>query len=376
MAKKKAATQQAQTRWIVFIVALFLAIIGIIYVIVSGVLGTFNPLQWDKKIDQTDKKNEQPDKPAPSEVVSGDQFILEAGTENGVSLYSGRITRAKYAEYGVTATAIGAHTVTAVVSPANADYKTVDWYITGPNGSDASEFVTVTPAADGSTTATVTCLKEFNKEFTLKCVSRNNEQAYGTIKVNYVQKLLYTAASTGEVSFTGNNENVVTWNFGEIPREIVGDNSTTTKYVDHFSETYSKTDNVLSRSVSVSVSNSLKAKIATAQWNSYDANYYDKTVSYDDIPSCIELFYDEGHEATGYKMGVFNCASGANDYDVDIVNANDLTQLYALFKQCTVDLIVTINTELQYGGTVSKTYNVNIAFPVGSVNVDGEDINF
>lgn len=58
-------------------------------------------------------------------------------------------------------------TLTATVSPSNATNKLVDWSIAWSNPSKTetvTDYVTVTPTYDGSTTATVTCLKAFGSE--------------------------------------------------------------------------------------------------------------------------------------------------------------------------------------------------------------------
>lgn len=108
------------------------------------------------------KKNpqvEQPDKPKPGEEKpgGGDNIDVEQIETNGVLLSMATAT----ADDGTVSKIL-----TATVTPENAENKTVDWSIYWADDAplkdkDISEYLTLTPTADGALTATVTCHKSF-----------------------------------------------------------------------------------------------------------------------------------------------------------------------------------------------------------------------
>lgn len=103
---------------------------------------------------------EQPDKPKPGEEQKpggGDNIDVEQIETNGVLLSMATAT----ADDGTVSKIL-----TATVTPENAENKTVDWSIywaddAALKDSDISEYLTLTPTADGALTATVTCKKSF-----------------------------------------------------------------------------------------------------------------------------------------------------------------------------------------------------------------------
>lgn len=107
------------------------------------------------------KKNpqvEQPDKPGEEQKPGGgDGIDVEQIETNGVLLSMATAT----ADDGTVSKIL-----TATVTPENAENKTVDWSIYWADDAplkdkDISEYLTLTPTADGALTATVTCKKSF-----------------------------------------------------------------------------------------------------------------------------------------------------------------------------------------------------------------------
>lgn len=107
------------------------------------------------------KKNpqvEQPDKPGEEKKPGGgDNIDVEQIETNGVLLSMATAT----ADDGTVSKIL-----TATVTPENAENKTVDWSIYWADDAalkdkDISEYLTLTPTADGALTATVTCKKSF-----------------------------------------------------------------------------------------------------------------------------------------------------------------------------------------------------------------------
>lgn len=103
------------------------------------------PAEWFKKPEQ---ENEQPQ----------DNAVLSTVAERAVYLNASPI--AKASTQGVS------KTLTATVLPADAPNKAVDWSVLWADDaplkdSNINEYLIVSPASDGATTATVTCIKAF-----------------------------------------------------------------------------------------------------------------------------------------------------------------------------------------------------------------------
>ena len=87
-----------------------------------------------------------------------------------MQLTASKLSSSEYAENGVSTQAESAYTLTATVKPEDAENKAVDWSIAFVNASSAwasgksvTDYVTVTPSADGALTAVVTNLGEFGE---------------------------------------------------------------------------------------------------------------------------------------------------------------------------------------------------------------------
>ena len=90
----------------------------------------------------------------------------------------------------------GSVTVTATITPSTATNKKVDWALawknpesTWANGKTVTDYVTVTPSADGALTATVKALKAFSEQIILTCTSRENQSVNSTCTIDYSKKI-------------------------------------------------------------------------------------------------------------------------------------------------------------------------------------------
>lgn len=118
-----------------------------------------------------------------------DSVIIETQGEYGISLLYGNATTA---DDGSTT-----RTITATVSPADADNKAVNWSVAFKNasstwatGKNVSNYVTVTPESDGALTATVTCIQAFGEQVVITCASRESEDISATATVDYEKKVV------------------------------------------------------------------------------------------------------------------------------------------------------------------------------------------
>ncbi|MBO5009188.1 MAG: hypothetical protein J6D20_00590 [Clostridia bacterium] len=96
------------------------------------------------------------------ETVSSDAVLLSASAPMLVSTTSGTSV---------------SQTLTATVIPATASNKAVDWSVEwadSTNTATVTDYVTVTPASNGSTTATVTCKKAFSGNIVVTVTTRES----------------------------------------------------------------------------------------------------------------------------------------------------------------------------------------------------------
>ena len=107
----------------------------------------------------------------------------EKNTPTAGNDFSAEIHNTQYVKLAMsTATVLAADnsvskTLTATVLPETAENKKVDWSVewdNTENTTDVTEYVTVTPSADGSTAATVTCYKAFTGNIIITVTTREN----------------------------------------------------------------------------------------------------------------------------------------------------------------------------------------------------------
>lgn len=125
-------------------------------------------------------------------------------------------------------------TVKATVKPENATYKEVDWAIAWDQEKitaqediwdswwnvegcmyELSDYLTITPTTDGSTTATVKCLKPFGVPAIITVTSRNNPNAKATCQVDFVKRIVSAEFAFSDVTDDGSNLFVIPGDFAE-----------------------------------------------------------------------------------------------------------------------------------------------------------------
>ena len=131
----------------------------------------------------------------PPEQEAGGAVITE-GEKNGMTIKSMKIPQSDYGEYGISTMAETAYSLTATITPDNATNKAVDWTIVFVNassewatGKTVTDYVTVTPTADGALTANVACIKSFGEQIKVTATSRDNADVSANCLVDYTQKL-------------------------------------------------------------------------------------------------------------------------------------------------------------------------------------------
>ena len=171
---------------------------------------------WDK-FKPDEEQTEQTE-----ETADNGGAIIGESVGSGVKVMSAKIAPENYAANGVSAQAETAYTLTATVLPEKASNKAVDWTVSFVNPSSAwatgktvTDYVTVTPTADGALTANVECLQAFGEQIKVTVTSRSNADATATCLVDYAERVSgYTLTlSNGGVTISSSDpEYTVTGN--------------------------------------------------------------------------------------------------------------------------------------------------------------------
>lgn len=106
------------------------------------------------------------------------------------------LTAEQYDDYGIMPLAQSAYTITATITPSNADDKTVDWSVAWKDANSSwakaktvTNYVTVTPTSDGALTASVSCLAAFGEQIIVTVVPRGNTDISATCTLDYRQTI-------------------------------------------------------------------------------------------------------------------------------------------------------------------------------------------
>lgn len=211
-------------KWIATLTAFVMLAVGVTAAITKG-FKDFNPYGWFNKekeisaiaVDEKGNAMEN-DKvySMPSQLNFSGQALL-AAAENGVSV-----------------------NINATVLPVTAENKKVDWTVEWSDTTKTepvSQYVTVTPTTDGSTTARVTCLKSFTGEILIIVTTR--EGGFNAMcTVSFIGKPSALAIKGNGVT-SSNNSNIgefyslgvgKTFNFNVTPSNVFGKVGATCAY--------------------------------------------------------------------------------------------------------------------------------------------------
>lgn len=211
-------------------------------------------------------------------------------------------------------------TLTATVSPINATNKLVDWSIAWSNPSKTetvTDYVTVTPTYDGSTTATVTCLKAFGSDkITITVTTREGGyKATCVVSFSGVASSIYLTSESTATSNSGrgeyynlpsNSSSTFTVNLSNV-WETVGSYNLTAEiqaegslyFYDGYSDSFggSGNENIKLYSLSeyidaLGMTVSVNGNVLTLKTKKVlDMNFYSST--YDDLDNAVFWYYDK-----------------------------------------------------------------------------------
>lgn len=122
-------------------------------------------------------------------------FTVTPESTKNMQFTATHLTAEQYDDYGIMPLAQSAYTITATITPSNAD-AAIDWSVAWKDGNSSwakgktvTNYVTVTPTSDGALTATVSCLVAFGEQIIVKVIPRANTDISATCTVDYRQTI-------------------------------------------------------------------------------------------------------------------------------------------------------------------------------------------
>ena len=122
--------------------------------------------------------------------------IIGESVGNSLKLTSTEIAPENFAANNISPLAETAYQLTATIVPSNVINKAVDWSVAFVNPSSAwatdkivTDYVTVTPTADGALTANVECLQAFGEQIKVVCLSRDSSDISASCVCDYLKRV-------------------------------------------------------------------------------------------------------------------------------------------------------------------------------------------
>lgn len=300
--------------------------LGLVLILLGGVAGGL--LQHHYKWGEEEPTVEEPEDPKDEDSTGGTE--IDSVEEKGVKLSVRKLMTSEYEEYGVSALAETAYTLTATVLPADAANKAIDWSVSFTDAGDewatgktVTDYVTVTPTSDGALTATVENIAAFGEQITVKATSRDNSSAYATCTVEYLQRTTGYTLTMDEKTYstTGTTTNSVTPTFATTKsvHPMVTVNKSTVY-------TRENTDSV--GYISVSPTSEFESAITSAGLTASELKEYSGSASYVDFKDFFDKAWGEalygsdnakknaliaaidGFEGNAYQIELSNYESG------------------------------------------------------------------
>ena len=258
------------------ILSLFLALIMVAGVITGVVFWqkgniVFNPVKQEQPTDEEDDGG----------------AVIEEGEASGMKLMSMKIVPENYAEYGISPMADTAYQLTATITPDNATNKVVDWTIAFVNpasewatGKTVTDYVTVTPTADGALTANVESIQDFGEQVRVTVTSRDNTAVKANATVDYTQKLQSVKSTFGSTVLSNGMTKSFDLNASGQAAETWTHDYTTSDYTiaDEYTTTVkiSFADGVSAVESAVGVAFTWDGETITSGMPSFDKTFFDK----------------------------------------------------------------------------------------------------
>ena len=325
----------------------------------------------------TSSTNENPPKPIPN-VTDENGNDLSGGEYYAMpkNMSFTAVTQANEAGEEVS-TSVTANII-ATITPSNAANKKVDWSAAFKNpesewasGKALSEYISVTPAADGSLMASVTCYQAFGEQVILTVTSRENAEATASCTIDYKQQLVSYELSVAQEGKTPSVNNAK--KTGTVYADFASDKPITINYAYNKSAPYTielqDSEIIAPSEMKVTYKLTLlsalekiggtaaKTPEVTATQNGFvmsdlfNKTYADKLTSAADYNQAINAIYNYGSEAVLIAL---------NDSDGNaLTNYTFTLNTKATQGQIKPESIALDNTELTFGEEMkAKTYKI------------------
>ncbi len=344
----------------------------------------------------------------PGEVSGG--VILDLGENDNQSVSFDVITipKAQYIDYGISPIAEAAQQITATVTPASAEYKTLDWSVAWEsgtsgkfgNGKNVTDYVTVTPISDGALTATLTCKQAFGETIILTASLRLNPAIKGSRKIQYRQKATKLSSSTFVCHDSTLSEREFTWDFPAVDLysslSYAASASAASVSLDFpiyaGDDTFNKYRlSFLNSSYSYPIPNPSYATTytKTASFGKVDMYVIDDATSsgsYRDTVSTGSISVSDSYDETvGLKVG----STALPVFDFFMLGSSDGTGYMASFRKnlvtfqrsagylFSVYFTCTVNDEIMYSQRIHVSFNVeSLATIPSSIDIGSDDIYY
>ena len=185
-----------KVKWVITAIAFVLAFVMIIGVFMQ----TFMP-EGQRPTDWFEKQPAQEEELPEEQPEDDGGAVIDQTSDNGVKVMTAKIAPEQYAEYGVSALAENAYTLTATVSgdaDAAVTYSAAwknpssEW----ATGKNVSDYVTVSQGSVGSQTATVSVLQAFSEQVIITACVTDYPDISATCTVDYVATFDITSNTT------------------------------------------------------------------------------------------------------------------------------------------------------------------------------------
>ena len=148
------------------------------------------------------KAEEQTEEQEEGETADEGGAIISEGESNGIEMMSTKIAAEDYEENGISPMAESAYQITATITPSDAENQAVVWTVAFSNpssswatGKSVTNYVTVTPTAEGSRTANVECKGAFSEPIVVTVACDENLEIKANCFVDYMKRI------TSELNF-------------------------------------------------------------------------------------------------------------------------------------------------------------------------------
>lgn len=198
---KDAKQSRKATAWLAaLIVLLMIACVGV------GLIGYYSAgfSDWSDFVAAfggNENPGEQPDDEDPDVTDPTDPEDPDEGIvvdENGTQLEPGKVYPMSNMLFATTAAEADQQiTIEATFTPENVTNQKVDWSVSfvnpsssWANGKTATDYVTVTATADGSTTAKVACKEAFGEQIKITVTSREDSNVTNSVTVDFAKRVV------------------------------------------------------------------------------------------------------------------------------------------------------------------------------------------